>query len=87
MFPCFAREPKIQPIKSLPWFLKGGDFLEPVTGLAAVIEAITTVVSGVISWIAAYMGAITSAGNELLLVFFALPLVGLGIGAIKRLIG
>lgn len=60
--------------------------MEPVSGLAAVVEAITTVVGGVISWISSYMGAITAQGNELLLVFFALPLVGLGIGAIKRLI-
>lgn len=56
------------------------------TGLAAVISAISQVVTGVISWIGDYMGAITAAGNELLLVFFALPLVGLGIGAIKRLV-
>lgn len=61
--------------------------MEPATGLAAVIAAITQVVTGVISWIASYMGAITAEGNELLLVFFALPLVGLGIGAIKRLVG
>lgn len=61
--------------------------MEPATGLAAVVEAIGTVVTGVISWIGSYMGAITAEGNELLLVFFALPLVGLGIGAIKRLIG
>lgn len=60
--------------------------MEPVSGLAAVIAAISTVVTGVISWISAYMGAITASGNELLLVFFALPLVGLGIGAIRRLV-
>lgn len=62
--------------------------MEPaVTGLALVLQNIGAVVTGVISWIGAYMGAITASGNELLLVFFALPLVGLGIGAIKRLIG
>lgn len=61
--------------------------MEPVTGLAAVIAAISQVVTGVITWIGSYMGAITAEGNELLLVFFALPLVGLGIGAIKRLVG
>ena len=61
--------------------------MEPVTGLAAVIEAISAVVTGVVTWIGSYMGAITASGSELLLVFFALPLVGLGIGAIKRLIG
>lgn len=61
--------------------------MEPVTGLAAVIAAITSVVTATVGWITSYMGAITAAGNELLLVFFAIPLVGLGIGAIKRLIG
>lgn len=61
--------------------------MEPATGIAAVIAAISAVVTGVISWITSYMGAITASGNELLLVFFALPLVGLGIGAIKRLVG
>lgn len=59
--------------------------MEPVSGLALVIQNIGTVVTGVISWITAYMGAITATGNELLMVFFALPLVGLGIGALKRL--
>lgn len=59
--------------------------MEPVTGLAAAIEAITAVVTAVITWIGDYMGAIMAQGNELLLIFFALPLVGLGIGALKRL--
>lgn len=59
--------------------------MEPVTGIAAVVQAIGAVVTGVVSWITAYMGAIMASGNELLLVFFALPLVGIGIGAIKRL--
>lgn len=58
--------------------------MEP-TGLAAVIAALTQMVTAVVSWIAAYMGAITASGNELLMIFFALPLVGLGIGALKRL--
>lgn len=61
--------------------------MEPVTGLALVVQNIGILVSGVVSWIGAYMGAITHAGNELLMVFFALPLVGLGIGALKRLAG
>lgn len=59
--------------------------MDPVTGLALVLQNIGTVVTAVITWIHAYMGAITASGNELLLVFFALPLVGLGIGALKRL--
>lgn len=60
--------------------------MEP-TGLAAIIAAIGQVVTAVVTWISSYMGAITASGNELLLIFFALPLVGLGIGAIKRLVG
>lgn len=55
--------------------------------LADTIAAISAVVTATVSWIGDYMGAITATGNELLLVFFALPLVGLGIGAIKRLVG
>lgn len=59
--------------------------MEPVSGLAAVLASIGEVVTACITWIGAYMGAITASGNELLMVFFAIPLVGLGIGAIKRL--
>lgn len=49
------------------------------------IAAITAVVTATVGWIGQYMGAIMATGNELLLVYFALPLVGLGIGALKRL--
>lgn len=58
--------------------------MEP-TGIAAILTSIGAVVTACVTWITSYMGAITASGNELLLVFFALPLVGLGIGAIKRL--
>ena len=58
-----------------------------VDTLAGVITSISTVVTAVVGWIGDYMGAITAQGNELLLVFFAMPLVGIGIGAIKRLVG
>lgn len=53
--------------------------------MATTITAITAVVTATVGWITSYMGAITAEGNELLMIFFALPLVGLGIGAIKRL--
>lgn len=61
------------------------DPVTPVTGIAAALSAIGQVVTATIGWVGSYMGAITAAGNELLLIFFALPLVGLGIGVIKRL--
>lgn len=54
--------------------------------VADVITAIGQVVTATVTWISAYMGAITAQGNELLMIFFAMPLVGLGIGAIKRLV-
>lgn len=54
--------------------------------MTSAIASITTVVTAVVGWIGQYMGAITATGNELLLIFFAMPLVGLGIGAIKRLV-
>ena len=59
---------------------------DPVSSLTTVIADISAVVTATVGWIGDYMGAITATGNELLLVFFAVPLVGLGIGAIKRLV-
>lgn len=59
--------------------------MEPVTGFALIIQNIGTLVTACVTWISAYMGAITQSGNELLMIFFALPLVGMGIGALKRL--
>lgn len=53
--------------------------------MADVITNITTLVTATVGWIGQYMGAVTAAGNELLMIFFAMPLVGLGIGALKRL--
>ena len=59
--------------------------MEPVSGLALVLQNIGQVVTAVVTWIGTYMGAITASGNELLMIFFAMPLIGLGIGALKRL--
>lgn len=53
--------------------------------MADAISAISAVVTATVGWIGEYMGAVTASGNELLLIFFAMPLVGLGIGALKRL--
>lgn len=53
--------------------------------MTSALTAISAVVTATVGWIGDYMGAITATGNELLLIFFAMPLVGLGIGALKRL--
>lgn len=55
--------------------------------MAALISAITAVVAGAVSWLTSYVGAITASGNEvLLLMVVAVPLVGLGVGLLKRLL-
>lgn len=55
--------------------------------MAALITAITSVVTAAVSWLTSYVGAITAAGNEiLLLMVVAVPLVGLGVGLLKRLL-
>lgn len=53
--------------------------------MASIIAAITSLVTGAISWTTSYLTLIT--GNDVLVLFcIALPLVGLGIGVIRRLV-
>lgn len=53
--------------------------------MATIISSITSFVTGAISWTTSYLTLIT--GNDVLLLFcIVLPLVGLGIGIIKRLV-
>lgn len=54
------------------------------TVMSSIITAIGQLVSGAISWTTSYLNLIT--GNDVLVLFcIALPLVGLGIGVIRRL--
>lgn len=54
--------------------------------MASIVNNITTLVSGAISWITSYVGAITAEGNELLLFFVIFGFIGTGIGLIHRII-
>ncbi|PKM73898.1 MAG: hypothetical protein CVU91_02295 [Firmicutes bacterium HGW-Firmicutes-16] len=45
-----------------------------------------SIVTGSISWMGSFLGTITETGNEILLLFVLLPIVGLGIGLVKRMI-
>lgn len=55
--------------------------------MAALVTAVGTLVTGAITWMTDYVGAITATGNEVLLLgAVAVPLVGLGVGLLKRLI-
>lgn len=52
--------------------------------LAGVLNDITYIISSAIGWMGSYMDVI--ADNPLLLVFITLPIVGLGICLIRRMI-
>ena len=54
--------------------------------LTTVLTAIGSVVTSAVGWMSDYLSTITATGNELLLLFVILPVVGLGVGLIKRLI-
>ena len=60
--------------------------MEPVTGMAAFLAAIGSVVTAAVGWMGQWVAAITAQGNEMLLCFIALPLLGIGITCIKRMI-
>lgn len=57
-----------------------------VSGMSAFLTAVGSIVTAAIGWMGDYVGAITSQGNEMLMLFIALPLVGTGIGLLKRMI-
>lgn len=52
--------------------------------LASLITDIGSMVTGAVSWIGSYVGAVTS--NPLILAFVIVAFVGLGVGLINRLI-
>ena len=56
------------------------------TGMALFLQSVGQIVTAAITWMGSYIHALTASGNEMLLFFLALPLVGTGIGLIKRLI-
>lgn len=52
--------------------------------MAAILTAITSIVTEAITWITSFVSAIT--GQPLLLLFVVVAFVGLGIGLIRRII-
>lgn len=59
---------------------------EPVSVLSAVLTAITSIVTSAVGWMSSFLHSITVTGNELLLVFTVIPIVGLGIGILRRML-
>lgn len=54
--------------------------------MAAILTAVGSIVTSAVSWMGSFLSTITTAGNEILLLFVLLPLVGLGVGLVKRML-
>lgn len=52
--------------------------------VSTIVGDVTTIVTGGVTWISSFVGAITS--NPLILMFVVVSFVGLGVGLIRRLI-
>lgn len=62
--------------------------MEPtVTAMDNIITNVGKVVSAGMDWMGEAVTTITSSGNELLLLFTTIGLIGTGIGLLRRLIG
>lgn len=57
-----------------------------VSALSTILTNIGSVITSAISWMGDYLSLITTSGNEILFVFTVIPLVGLGIGLVQRMI-
>lgn len=51
--------------------------------MASIISSVTSVVTAAVGWVGQFVDMIT--GNDLLLLFAIVPIVGLGVGLLKRL--
>lgn len=54
--------------------------------MAGILQTLTGIVTSFSSMIATWISVIFDEGNEILALFALLPLVGIGIGFLKRLI-
>ena len=52
--------------------------------MSTILTSVGEIVTSGITWVSAFGGAITS--NPLILMFVLVPMVGLGVGLLKRLI-
>lgn len=55
-----------------------------MSAMEALLENVGSLVTGAISWLTAVVAAIVA--NPLLLLFVLIPLVGLGVGLLRRVI-
>lgn len=57
-----------------------------VTGMAALLSTITSIVTSVVGWVTSFIGVITAEGNEFLLLMLLVPIIGFAVGILRRLI-
>lgn len=58
---------------------------EVISGMATILTNVGNVVTAALGWTTDVLETVMGAGNELMLLAFILPFVGLGIGFLKRL--
>lgn len=56
-----------------------------VSALSAILTNIGSVVTSAIAWMGDYLSLITAEGNEILFIFCVVPLVGLGVCLVRRM--
>ena len=54
--------------------------------MAGIITSVGSIATGAVGWMGSFLATITASGNEILLLFTLLPVVGLGIGLVKRML-
>lgn len=54
--------------------------------MATLLTSAGSIVTAAIGWMADFLATIMAPGNEILLLFTLLPLVGLGVGLTKRML-
>ena len=78
----------VDSVASFTWDQNNNAQLSPAQyfayALSNLISDIGSMVTGAVSWITSYVGAVT--GNPLILAFVIVAFVGLGVGLINRLI-
>lgn len=60
--------------------------MEPLTGLPLLLSNAGSVVTAAVGWMGSYLHTITATGNEVLLLFAVIPLVGIGVGLVRRML-
>lgn len=61
--------------------------MEPVSMVQTIISTLTSLVTAFAGYVTTWVSTIFATGNEMLVVAIVLPLIGVGIGLLQRLLG